>query len=103
MFPVEPLPVLSRLLARISTRGKAPRKRLATKAARKSAASTVKMHHRCRPGTVGLREIRRYQRSKELLICKLPFQCLIMEIAQDVKTNLGFQSAVIGALQVETL
>jgi len=40
------------------------------------------MHHRCRPGTVGLREIRRYQRSKELLICKLPFQCLIREIAR---------------------
>ena len=39
----------------------------------------------------------------ELLICKLPFQCLIREIAQDVKTNLRFQSAVIGALQVETL
>jgi len=77
---------------------------LATKAARKSAPSTgvVKMPHRCRPSTVALREIRRYQRSKELLICKLPFQCLIGEIAQDVKTNLRFQSAVIRALQVET-
>ncbi|KAG0437605.1 hypothetical protein HPB47_017357 [Ixodes persulcatus] len=46
-----------------STGGKAPRKQLATKAARKSAPATggVKKPHRYRPGTVALREIRRYQ------------------------------------------
>merc|ERR1711899_66762 len=49
--------------ARKSTGGKAPRKQLATKAARKSAPATggVKKPHRYRPGTVALREIRRYQ------------------------------------------
>merc|ERR1712117_755327 len=54
--------------ARKSTGGKAPRKQLATKAARKSAPSTggVKKPHRYRPGTVALREIRRYQKSTEL-------------------------------------
>uniref|UniRef100_A0A3Q1CB18 Histone H2A/H2B/H3 domain-containing protein n=1 Tax=Amphiprion ocellaris TaxID=80972 RepID=A0A3Q1CB18_AMPOC len=62
--------------ARKSTGGKAPRKQLATKAARKSAPATggVKKPHRYRPGTVALREIRRYQKSTELLIRKLPFQ-----------------------------
>uniref|UniRef100_A0A8D2F9T1 Core Histone H2A/H2B/H3 domain-containing protein n=1 Tax=Theropithecus gelada TaxID=9565 RepID=A0A8D2F9T1_THEGE len=67
-----------RLTARKSTGGKAPRKQLATKAARKSAPSTggVKKPHRYRPGTVALREIRRYQKSTELLIRKLPFQRL---------------------------
>ncbi|CAN0288965.1 unnamed protein product, partial [Scytosiphon promiscuus] len=47
--------------ARKSTGGKAPRKQLATKAARKSAPATggVKKPHRYRPGTVALREIRR--------------------------------------------
>merc|ERR1712088_623942 len=67
--------------ARKSTGGKAPRKRLATKAARKSAPSTggVKKPHRYRPGTVALREIRRYQKSTELLIRKLPFQRLVRE------------------------
>ncbi|XP_028823041.1 H3 histone, family 3D isoform X1 [Denticeps clupeoides] len=120
--------------ARKSTGGKAPRKQLATKAARKSAPSTggVKKPHRyrycrdhgtpfsiflllikfflkrfsrstlhvvCRPGTVALREIRRYQKSTELLIRKLPFQRLVREIAQDFKTDLRFQSAAIGALQ----
>ncbi|XP_035001033.1 H3 histone, family 3D isoform X1 [Hippoglossus stenolepis] len=114
--------------ARKSTGGKAPRKQLATKAARKSAPSTggVKKPHRYRyvwsevslapvpvvvqcffnvafclhrPGTVALREIRRYQKSTELLIRKLPFQRLVREIAQDFKTDLRFQSAAIGALQ----
>ena len=37
--------------------------------------------HRFRPGTVALREIRRYQSSTELLIRKLPFQRLVREIA----------------------
>ncbi|CAH2037033.1 unnamed protein product, partial [Iphiclides podalirius] len=62
--------------ARKSTGGKAPRKQLATKAARKSAPATggVKKPHRYRPGTVALREIRRYQKSTELLVRKLPFQ-----------------------------
>ncbi|XP_065094603.1 uncharacterized protein LOC135715123, partial [Ochlerotatus camptorhynchus] len=64
--------------ARKSTGGKAPRKKLATKAARKSAPATggVKKPHRYRPGTVALREIRRYQKSTELPIRKLPFQRL---------------------------
>ncbi|KAI1700732.1 core histone h2A/H2B/H3/H4 domain-containing protein [Ditylenchus destructor] len=66
-----------------------------------SAPSTggVKKPHRYRPGTVALREIRRYQKSTELLIRKLPFQRLVREIAQDFKTDLRFQSAAIGALQ----
>ncbi|XP_050089940.1 uncharacterized protein LOC126574050 [Anopheles aquasalis] len=87
--------------ARKSTGGKAPRKQLATKAARKSAPSTggVKKPHRYRPGTVALREIRRYQKSTELLIRKLPFQRLVREIAQDFKTDLRFQSAAVAALQ----
>ena len=87
--------------ARKSTGGKAPRKQLATKAARKSAPTTggVKKPHRYRPGTVALREIRKYQKSTELLIRKLPFQRLVREIAQDFKTDLRFQSSAVLALQ----
>ncbi|CAN9329831.1 unnamed protein product [Alternaria alternata] len=67
----------------------------------KSAPSTggVKKPHRYKPGTVALREIRRYQKSTELLIRKLPFQRLVREIAQDFKSDLRFQSSAIGALQ----
>ncbi|XP_063281643.1 histone H3-like [Pelobates fuscus] len=87
--------------ARKSTGGKAPRKQLATKAARKSAPATggVKKPHSYRPGTVALREIRRYQKSTELLIRKLPFQRLVREIAQDFKPDLRFQSSAVMALQ----
>ena len=55
--------------------------------------------HRFRPGTVVLREIRRYQRSTELLIRKLPFRRLVREIAQDFKTDLRFQEAALMAFQ----
>lgn len=87
--------------ARKSTGGKAPRKILAGKAARKSAPSTggVKRKIRFRPGTVALREIRKYQKNTELLIRKLPFQRLVREVAQDFNTNLRFQSHAIMALQ----
>lgn len=87
--------------ARKSTGGKAPRKQLATKAARKSAptAGGVKKPHRYRPGTVALREIRKYQKSTDLLIRKAPFQRLVREIAQDFKTDLRFQSTAVLALQ----
>lgn len=56
-------------------------------------------NHVFRPGTVALREIRRYQKSNELLIRKLPFQRLVREIAQDFNTDLRFQSAAVAALQ----
>ena len=49
-----------------------------------------KRSHRYKSGTVALREIRRYQKSTELLIRKLPFQRLVREIAQDFKTDLQF-------------
>ena len=47
-----------------------PRKRLVTKAARKSRPTSQKLKkpHRFRPGTVALREIRKYQKGTELLI-----------------------------------
>lgn len=88
--------------ARKSTGGKAPRKLLVTKITKKLWPMTggVKKPHRYRPGTVALREIRRYQKSTELLIRKLPFQRLVRGIAQEIKTDLRFQSAAIGALQV---
>ena len=76
---------------RKSTGGKAPRKQPATKASRKSTPVAVASRpHRYRRGTVELPEIRRYQKSTELLIRKLPFQRLVREIAQDFKTDLRF-------------
>eukprot|EP00804_Cyclotella_cryptica_P004735 CCRYP_016233-RB/>CCRYP_016233-RB protein AED:0.02 eAED:0.02 QI:0/-1/0/1/-1/0/1/0/148 len=72
--------------ARHSTGGKAPRYQLATKAAQRMAPASggVKKPHRYRPGTVALREIRRYQKSTDLLIRKVPFQRLAREVLQDL-------------------
>ena len=84
--------------ARKATGAKAPRKQLANKAARKTTAVNnhdqggIKKPHRFRPGTVALREIRKFQKSTELLIRKLPFQRLVREIAQEYKSDLRFQS-----------
>ena len=57
---------------------------------------------RYRPGTVALREIRRYQKSSELLIRRMPFQRLVREIAQVHNLYLRFQSGAILALQEST-
>ena len=59
---------------------------------------------RYRPGTQALRQIRKYQRSTELLIRKLPFQRLVREVSQEVSKELGvdpfrYQSTAILALQ----
>lgn len=75
---------------------------IATKAARKSAPSIqgqLTKPKRFRPGTVALREIRRYQKSTDLLIRKLPFQRLVREISQNFKSRMRFQSTALEALQ----
>jgi histone H3 len=58
-----------------------------------------KKPHRYRPGTRALMEIRRYQKSTELLIRKLPFQRLVREITLDFKDNIRFQQSAMMALQ----
>ena len=87
--------------ARKSTGGKIPRKQIATKSSTKKNLPVVdsKKIHRFRPGTVALREIRKYQKSTELLIRKLPFQRLVRELAQDFRHDLRFQSSAVLALQ----
>ena len=87
--------------ARKSTGGKAPRKQLATKAVRKSAPDTggVKKPHRYRRGTVAIREIRKYQKSCDLLVQKEPFRHLVRAIAQDYKVDHRMQTASVLAMQ----
>jgi histone H3 len=55
---------------------------------------------RYRPGTVALREIRRYQKSTDLLIRELLFQRLVREIAKKYRPHLKFQGSCLMALQV---
>jgi histone H3 len=60
---------------------------------------SVQKPHRYRPGTRALMDIRKYQKSTDLLIRKLPFQRLVREIAQGFKADLRFQTTAILALQ----
>ena len=60
----------------------------------------VRKPRRFRPGTVALREIRKYQKSTELLIRKIPFQRLVREIVYQTQgQDYRFQSTALLALQ----
>ncbi len=89
--------------AKINSRknnGKAPRKplhRLNQGCLR--SVNGVHKPHRFKPGTIALREIRKFQKSTDLLFRKLPFARLVYEIGQDFKTNLRWQSQAILAIQ----
>ena len=64
---------------------KAPRKQLKpTKHATKADRTKEKKPHRYRPGTVALREIRRYQKSTDLLIRRAPFMRLVRKICIEI-------------------
>ena len=101
---------LRKTLARKKAAEHAAQAAKAAKAAKKSSVKAskggVKKFHRFRPGTVALKEIRRYQKSTELSIQKPPFQRLAREIAGDPKVILSplcgkvrFQSTAVMALQ----
>ncbi|TKX22580.1 histone H3.1/H3.2 [Elsinoe australis] len=74
--------------------------------ARAAAAATSQTpgqtrRKRFKHGTVRLNEIRRYQRSTEFLLLKLPFSRLVREIIADVTRSADFriQKSAIEALQ----
>ena len=52
-----------------------------------------------RPGTVALREIRKFQRSTDLVLLKLPFARLCREILRDVHSQMRVSPVAFAALQ----
>jgi histone H3 len=70
---------------------------------RPPASGIVKKVRRWKPGTIALREIRRYQKSTQLLIGKLPFARLFKEILHDVtQKDYRVQSLALQCLQEAT-
>ena len=68
----------------------------------KAKGKVRKPPRRFRPGTVALRQIRKYQKSTELLIRKLPFQRLVREVMYNLdRTGVGYriQSTALLAMQ----
>ena len=89
--------------AKNSTSGKASRKQLAEKAAHLTSKAKTTVHpHRHRPETVALREIYMFQKSIELLVPNLPFQCVVREIAEDRNADVRFQAETINVLRPTT-
>jgi len=64
-----------------------------------AAAPQPPAKRRYRPGTLALREIRKYQKTANLLIRMRPFQRLVREIAAVRMPEARFQSAALLALQ----
>jgi histone H3 len=73
---------------------------VARKHQQQAAGTQGKRPRRFHPGTRALMEIRRYQKSTELLCRKLPFGRLVREVAQDMnKAEMRFQASALMALQ----
>lgn len=69
-----------------------------TSAARRDEGG-IKKPRKWRPGTVALREIKKYQKSTDLLLQKFPFSRFVREVMRDYKTNTRFQASAMMALQ----
>lgn len=54
---------------------------------------------RFKPGTIALREIKKYQRDTGALIPRAPFQRLVRQICSSIDNELRFQSQALVALQ----
>lgn len=61
-----------------------------------------KKKRKYRPGMAALREIRKYQKSTDLIIARLPFQRLVRELVQNLNNKLRCESTAILALQEAT-
>lgn len=77
------------------------RKKLSERAIdKKKKSANLNRTPRARPGSVALRDIRRYQASTDLLIAKLPFQRLVREVTTTtVSTVLRWQGTALLAMQ----
>ncbi|KAG1755610.1 histone-fold-containing protein [Suillus lakei] len=97
--------------ARKSTGREKPTPSFSSNADAENGQGQPRKKRRYRPGTLALREIRKYQRSTDLLLRRLPFSRVVREIAMDMMTDtnyergeagLRWQSSAIMALQEAT-
>ena len=73
------------------------------KACPQTVQDTSKGRHKkrkYRPGTIALREIRKYQKSADLLVPKIPFMRLVRELGNQFMTDVRFTKDAVDCLQV---
>lgn len=70
--------------------------------AKKESIDGARKVRRWHPGTVALREVRKYQNSTEMLIPRAPFRRLVREIVLNLKDSIRIRSSALDALQEAT-
>lgn len=74
------------------SKAKASKKTAPAKGGIKKSGAGATRKHRFRPGTVSLREIRRYQKSTKNLLPRAPFHRLVRSICSGIDADLRFAS-----------
>ena len=69
-----------------------------SKAKKKNAPATGGVKRRFKPGTVALREIKRYQKTTENLIPRAPFQRYVRSICEGIDHEVRFQAQALLAV-----
>lgn len=96
----------SKVAAKAKAATKMPTKHKDSKAIKKTAPAEGGMKDKRRkgfkPGTVTLREVKRYQKTVNMLLPRAPFQRLVKEITERMDHKLRFQSQALQALQEAT-
>jgi histone H3 len=82
----------------VKTGGKKPAKTISSKLSKQVTSSLSQAKSKFKPGSVALREIRKYQKSSDLLIRKRPFQRLVRHLVS-FNSELRFQSAALVIFQ----
>ena len=98
VVPCRLAPCLTASMLRAPQHSKAPKKKRAN-APPVAPPEPARRPKRFRPGTVALREIRKYQKTTELFIAKLPFSRFSREIMQEYKTDYHYTATALNALQ----
>ena len=75
---------------KVSSKSKGTRKSAPAKGGVK--AKGERKDRRFRPGTVALREIKKYQKSTKTLLPRAPFSRLVRAVAGEIDSDLRFQS-----------
>ena len=95
--------VPSKALSASKKKVAAAKQKSASKMAKSKSPSKMVKKDRKKPrfhaGTVALREIKRYQKSTDLLIPRAPFQRLVRDICGGIDNDLRFQAQALIALQ----
>ena len=93
----------SKVAAKAKAASKMPGKVKGSKMIKKAAPAEGGMKdrkkNRYKPGTVTLREVKRYQKTTDMLLPRASFQRLVRSITMDMDHSLRFQSQALHALQ----